>query len=415
MPCDCDDTQAHVINLSKPMDSIRVKRVEWRRALVLLGWALQALLPAHLASAAEALVAGPDGSPLAIQDAVNAARDGDTIELLPGEYAGGVLLDNRRLTLRGVGNTPPVIKGDGKPGAMRGLWIVRGGVITIENLEFRGARANDGGGAGVRQEGGKLSVNLCNFFDNEHGIFAANDDAAELTISSSVFGMAPKVVGGLYHLLNVGRIAKLSITGSRFQQGFEGHLIKTRARESLITYNFIHDGQRGGASYEIEVANGGLATIVGNVIGQGADSQNPVVVAYGTENRAWDKNELILAHNTFVNYGWMPGWFLRVFRKNLPEDTPVYAVNNLLVGPGVLWLGASGRFEGNRQTLLRFLLDADTYAFELPPGSIWRGSGVDPRNIDGHDMSPKAEFKWPVGTEPLAAGRDSWSPGAFQR
>jgi hypothetical protein len=32
--------------------------------------------------------------------------------------------------------------------------------------------------------------------------------------------MAPKVVGGLYHLLNVGRIAKLSITGSRFQQGF---------------------------------------------------------------------------------------------------------------------------------------------------------------------------------------------------
>jgi hypothetical protein len=39
--------------------------------------------------------------------------------------------------------------------------------------------------------------------------------------------MAPKVVGGLYHLLNVGRIAKLSITGSRFQQGFEGHLIKT--------------------------------------------------------------------------------------------------------------------------------------------------------------------------------------------
>ena len=66
MPCDCDDTQPHVINLSKPMDSIRVKRVEWRRALVLLGWALQALLPAHLASAAEALVAGPDGSPLAI-------------------------------------------------------------------------------------------------------------------------------------------------------------------------------------------------------------------------------------------------------------------------------------------------------------------------------------------------------------
>jgi hypothetical protein len=71
-------------------------------------------------------------------------------------------------------------------------------------------------------------------------------------------------------------------------------------------YNFIHDAQRGGASYEIEVANGGMATIVGNVIGQGADSQNPVVVAYGTESRSWDRNALYVAHNTFINYGWLP-------------------------------------------------------------------------------------------------------------
>jgi hypothetical protein len=32
---------------------------------------------------------------------------------------------------------------------------------------------------------------------------------------------------------------------------------------------------------------------------------------------------------------------LRVINKNLPPDTPVQAVNNLLVGPGVFWLGAS--------------------------------------------------------------------------
>jgi hypothetical protein len=381
-------------------------------AVLLVLMACVWLLPAH---AADKHVVGPHGGPTALQEAAARAQDGDTIEILPGEYAGGLVLVNRRLTLRGVGDKPPVIKGDGKAGSQLALWTVRGGVVTIENLEFRGARAQDGGGAGVRQEGGQLTLRLCSFFDNEHGVYAANDEAAELTIESSVLGMAPKVVGGLYHLLNVGRIAKLSITGSRFQQGFEGHLIKTRARVADIRYNFIHDAQRGGASYEIEVANGGMATIVGNVIGQGAESQNPVVVAYGTESRSWDRNALYVAHNTFINYGWLPGWFLRVINKNLPPDTPVQAVNNLLVGPGVFWLGASGHFEGNRQTLRRFLRDADTYGFELAPGSMWRGSGIDPRQVGGQDLSPKAEFKWPVGTEPLPADLDRWSPGAYQR
>ncbi len=385
-----------------------------RRALraLLLGGMLAALMPAL---AGQTLMVGAQGEPMSLADAVARAQDGDTIELLPGEYSGGLVLDNRRLTLRGVGDKPPVVKGRGVPGESRALWLVRGGEVTVENLEFRGARSQEGGGAGIRQEGGRLTLRLCVFFDNEHGVFAANDDKAELSIDSSVFGMAPHVVGGLYHLLNVGRIGKLSIVGSRFQQGFEGHLIKTRARENRITYNFIHDGQRGGASYEIEIANGGLATIVGNVIGQGADSQNPVVVAYGTESQSWDRNALYMAHNTLVHYGWLPGWFLRVMRKNLPEGTEVHAVNNLLVGPGVFWLGATGHFEGNRHATRRMLRDADTYAFELPPGALWRDSGTDPRQVGGQDLSPKAEFKWPVGVEPLPAGREQWVPGAYQR
>jgi hypothetical protein len=387
-----------------------------RRCLGRLAWVwLLAWVVVAPALAAGRFVVGPQGAPMALEDAVRVAQDGDVIELLPGEYAGGLVLEMRKLSFVGVGSKPPVIKGAAQPGKAKGLWVVRGGAVSIENLEFRGARSVDGDGAGVRQEGGKLSLRLCNFFDNEHGLLAANDEAAEVSIDSSVFGAAPKVVGGLYHLLNVGRIARLSISGSRFQQGFEGHMIKTRARVNDITYNFIHDGQRGGASYEIEIANGGLATVLGNVIGQGADSQNPVVVAYGTEDRSWDKNALYLAHNTFVHYGWLPGWFLRVIRKNLPDSTEVFAINNLIVGPGAFWLGASGHFDGNRQATLGMLRDAETYAFELPPGSMWRSSGVDPRQVGGRDLSPKAEFKWPVGTEALTPGREQWAPGAYQR
>lgn len=358
---------------------------------------------------------GPDRANMTLEEALGKAQDGDTVELLPGEYKGTLVLENRRLTLRGAPGKAPVIKGEPKPVAAKALWTVRGGQVLLQNLEFRGARSTDGSGAGVRQEGGELKLDRCIFYDNEHGLMAANDDKAQLFIEASVFGLAPRVVGGLHHLLNVGRIAKLSVSGSRFQQGFEGHMIKTRARENLITYNFIHDGRRGGASYEIDIASGGLATVLGNVIGQGGDSQNPVMVAYGTEEKVWDQNRLVVAHNTFINYGWLPAWTLRVLRDHLPPDTRVTAINNLVVGGGLLGWGARGEFAGNRHATLGMLRDADTYGFELSPGSLWRDSGVDPRNVDGQDLSPKAEFEWPVGTKALSAGRTSWAPGAYQR
>lgn len=382
----------------------------WAQAVVA---AQRPASPGAIPAAADRLIVGADGGSL--PDALARARDGDTIELLPGDYTGAPLvLEGRRLTLRGVG-TRPVFKHAGRlPNGAKALLTVRGGEVTLENLRFTGARTNDGEAAGLRMEGGSLTVRECSFYDNEYGLHALNDEAARLRIENSEFGQAPKVVGGLHHLLNVGRIGRLEVRGTRFQQGFEGHLIKVRARETLLTYNFIHDGLRGGASYEVDLAGGGVATLIGNVIGQGSDTQNPVVVAYGAEGGHWERNELRLAHNTLVNYGWTPAWFLRVFEDRLTSPR-VVAVNNLIVGIGVFSLGAPGRFEGNRTVSRRQLRDVDTYAFELPPDSMWRHSGIDPRNIDGQDLSPRGEFDWPAKVVPLEGDRTSWTPGAYQR
>ncbi len=378
--------------------------------LVLGGW-LIATGPA----VAEVLLAGPKGAGASLEAVLQQAKDGDTIELLPGSYTGQYLmLDQRRLTIKSAGGKV-VFDGQGKVTAADALWTVSGGDVVVENIEFRGARARRADGAGIRLNSGRLTVRDCTFFDNEHGIVTGNDEAAELVIESTQFGLAPKVEGGLYHLINVGRIGRFSVSGSRFQQGFEGHLIRSRARESLIAYNFVHDGLRGGASYEIDLAVGGLATVIGNVIAQGADSQNRVVLAYGGEGRAWERNQLRVAHNTFINYKWSPAWFLRVFRDRLPEDTTVVAVNNLLVGPGIFSFGASGYFEGNYPATLAMLVDPETYAFELPADSLWRGRAVDARSIGGNDLTPKAEFQQPRGVRMLPAGLRSWTPGAFQK
>jgi hypothetical protein len=319
----------------------------------------------------------------------------------------------KKLTLRGVGKRP-VFSADGKVAEGKGIWVVRGGEVTIENVEFRGARSTDADGAGVRQEGGRLKIVDCAFFDNEHGILTSNEPEAELALVNSVFAQAPKVVGGLAHLVYVGRIARFSVIGSRFHEGFEGHMIKSRARENRITYNLIHDGASGESSYEIDLPNGGLAWIVGNVIGQSARSQNPVLVAYGAEGRAWERSALYLAHNTLINERWLPAWFLRVFRDRLPAGVPVHAVNNLVVGLGFFAWGASGDFQGNASALTGTLADVQTMSFELSPSSWLHDRGVDPRRVGGQDLSPKAEFTLPVGTRPLAP-RERWTPGAFQK
>jgi hypothetical protein len=364
---------------------------------------------------AESIVVGPDGVPSTLRDAARLAKDGDTIEVLPGDYRGQVaVLQQKKLTIRGLGKRP-VFHADGKTAESKAILVVREGEVLIENIEFRGARANDANGAGVRFEKGRLTVKDCSFVDNENGILTGNEAGAELVIQNSVFSDAPRVVGGLAHLLYVGRIASLSVSGSRFHRGFEGHLLKSRARENRITANFIVDGDTGGASYEIDLPNGGRAWIVGNVIAQSPRSQNRVLVAYGAEGRPWPDNALYMAHNTLINGGWRPAWFLRVFRDRLPDATEVHAINNLTVGAGVFDWGAPGHFAGNQHVLGNGALsDPEMLGFEPTAASGLRGSGVDPRNVAGQNLAPKLEFSLPIGTRPAPA-LPGWTPGAFQR
>lgn len=364
---------------------------------------------------AETLTVGPAGQPAAFAEALARARDGDVIELLPGEYRGVVgVITQRKLTIRGVGERPVLIA-DGKAAEGKAIFVVRDGDITIENLEFRGARVADQNGAGIRFEKGRLLVERCVFLDNEMGLLTANFGDARLEIRDSEFGRAPHIEGSLPHLLYVGRIAKVTIVGSRFHRGFEGHLIKSRARENVITYNMIRDTGEGSASYEIDLPNGGVATLIGNIIGKSPRRQNPVLINYGGEGAVWPLNELVLAHNTLISEGWEPGWFVRVFRDRIPMAEEPLFVNNLIVGNGIFWLGVSGHFEGNWPATLGMLRDVYTGAFELPPDSWLRGRGVDPRDIRGRDLAPRAEFEWPIGTRALSPGRERWSPGAYQR
>lgn len=364
-------------------------------------------------AAGAVLTVGKDGTIATIAEAAKRARDGDIVEIMSGEYRGDVAVwTQARLTIRGVGEAP-VLRADNRSAEGKAIWVFRNGEFLVENIAFEGARVAARNGAGIRFERGKLTVRRCRFTDNEMGLLAANSVDNELTIENSRFSRAPQDRGPLKHLLYVGRIGRLTVTGSRFHQGFEGHLLKSRARENHIAYNLIYDGPQGKAAYELEFPDGGLAFVIGNVIGQNATTTNSAVISYGAEGSVWERNGLYVVNNTLISDRPSGAWFLRIASERVPGDTEVVAVNNLTVGLGIFTLGARGRFNGNFPVLATALGDPATLDFRLGAASMLRGAGVEPPVVDGRPLAPIAEFQLPIGTAALAP-RESWTPGAFQ-
>ena len=278
-----------------------------------------------------------------IADALRQAGDGDTVEISPGTYPGDVaVIPQRRLHIVGLGDGP-VVRADGRHVEGKAIWVVHDGDILIENIAFTGCRVPDGNGAGIRFQRGRLRLLRCRFSDNQMGVLTGNDASSELHLSDCDFSDAPLYPAPLPHLLYVGRIGRFSLQGSRLRRGHAGHLLKCRARESLVSDNLFDDGLLGQASYEIDLPNGGIARVEHNTLVQSPRTQNPVMLAYGAEGQAWDQNRLTLQGNTFINHLPSGGWFVRVWTDRLPADSPVRSSLNRFLGPGRLLLGPQGQ------------------------------------------------------------------------
>ncbi len=295
----------------------------------------------------------PDQS---LQAALDQAQDGDEIHLMAGVHRGQVaVLRQRRLRLKGVGGRP-VLLADGRHAQGKGILVVVDGDIEIDNIEFRGARVPDRNGAGIRFERGRLQVRDCLFVDNQTGILAGNHGQAELRVLNSVFRDAPAVEGSLPHLLYAGRIASLYVQDSRFEGGRRGHLLKSRARLNHIIDSHLVDGPGGTASYELEFPEGGTAVVVGNTLGQNADTGNPSIVDFGAEVRPGRDDgrdhRLVMVRNTLVNQRPGDGWFVRVRQERLLQPAALSFVANTYLGTGRGPAGFDAPALSNRRSAL---------------------------------------------------------------
>ncbi len=354
---------------------------------------------------------GKNGAIQTIAEAARLARDGDIVEIEAGEYHGDVALwHQKKLTIRGVGGSARLFA-DGTSSEGKAIWVIRNGDFTIENIDFIGARVPDRNGAGIRFENGALKIRNCLFWNNQNGILTTGSDAqrdARLEIEGSEFGYNG-AGDGLSHNLYVGKIALLRVTGSYFHHANVGHLLKSRAARNEILYNRLTDENGGRSSYELDLPNGGFATIMGNIIQQSHETENSTMISYGREGYAWPKNSLDLANNTIVNDQPNGGAFLRT-----GEGTAtVTSMNNLLVGRGKYHVQTDLVSANDIETDWEIFRQASRYDYRLAEKGLqlnYKSSGQNTN--DNGKLMPDKQYWHP--RQVLTLNNNPNHPGALQ-
>ena len=352
------------------------------------------------------LQVGPGHAIRTVAGAAAVARDGDTIEIDPGDYPSDVAVwTQNNLVIRGMGPRVRLLA-NGASAERKATWIMRGGRITIEGIDFIGARAPDGNGAGIRFERGHLVLRRCLFYDNQNGLLASPNPDSVLEIEASEF--AYNGAGdGLTHHLYVNRVRQLTVTGSYFHHGNVGHLIKSRAANNLIAYNRLSDEIGGRASYELEFAEGGVARVLGNLVQQGSMTSNSVMVSYGTEGLHWPINRLQMAFNTLVNDHPHGGTFVRA----APGGELVLLLDNVMLGRGGLDLPADAVRQGNHDLEWLDFAQAARVDWRLTAAARARLTPLPVAEIDAA-LLPRQEYRHPAGLQPVDG--PTRLPGALQ-
>ena len=257
--------------------------------------------------------------------AVGAAQANDDIRIAAGTYLNDFATVVIPLTIEGVGG--PVVLQDtilipnGK--AILVIWAD----VTVRNITFSGAHVFDGNGAGIRAETGNLIVDGGTFLNNQDGILSAGDPTANITVLNSTF-IGNGAGDGFTHAIYAGAIDTQTVANSTFAGTLVGHDIKSRAHVTVITNNVLDDGVSGTPSYAIDIPNGGVATITGNTITQGVNTNNPAMIAYGAEGDIYAVSSLFIANNTFVNT--LPHGSVGIF--NHTADVLAVLQNNTFIG-----------------------------------------------------------------------------------
>ena len=268
------------------------------------------------------------GKPFAsLAPALANARSGDVVHIGSGTFYDCASVAGDHVTIEGEG--PQTILSDKTCGG-KALLIIDGNDITVRKMTLQRARVPDGNGAGIRAEGGNLTIENVRFINDQDGILTADNPQATLRIVGSDFEQDGVCLssGGCAHAVYTGRLALLHVEGSHFSDTRDGHDIKSRALRTEVVNNTIEDGPDGTSSYLVDVPNGGALVLTGNTMEKGPNCTNhSAAVSIGEEGVDRPTDEIVVRHNVFHDDMGRPTTFVR----NVTA-TPVQLTGNTLVG-----------------------------------------------------------------------------------
>ena len=248
------------------------------RLMLALGLAAAAAAAPLLAqSSAPFTVAETGESFESLGEAVSAIGDGTgTIRIAPGRYEDCAVQEAGRVAF--VAEQPGRAVFDGGICEDKATLVLRGRSARVEGLVFTHAEVDDGNGAGIRLEQGDLSVSRTLFVDAQSGILSASDPGSSIAIDHSTFsGLGRHPDGDGAHSLYIGDYGALRVTNSRFERGTGGHYLKSRAPRIEVLNSSFDDSQGRTTNYLIDLPDGAVGRIAGNVFVNGLGKEN-----YGT-------------------------------------------------------------------------------------------------------------------------------------
>lgn len=260
------------------------------RIAAMIGLALAGPAPLQARRPAPFLVAETGEAFGSLQQAVAAIGAGrGTVRVAPGRYRDCAVQEAGRIAFVAEERGTAVFDGGACEG--KATLVLRGRSASVDGLVFVNVRVADGNGAGIRLEQGDLAVAYTRFADGQCGILGNNDPAGSIRIDHSTFsGLGKDPDGDGAHSLYIGDYGSLRVTSSRFERGTGGHYLKSRSPRIEVLDSSFDDSRGSRTNYLIDLSNGAVGRIAGNVFVSGTGKANHTtmitVAPEGAKNRS---------------------------------------------------------------------------------------------------------------------------------
>ena len=171
--------------------------------------------------------------------------------------------------------------------------ITQGASVTFDGIGFYDTRGNystyeSSNEAGIRHEGGDLTIINCRFAENHNAILGTpvDDRGGHLIVQNSIFRQNGDTGGGGQEHQIYFQGLSATIEDSDFLESGYGHTIKTVVKRfTELTNNTIDDGNSP-ANHAVNLEGGGALIATGNTIFKGASAgDNPYVFYIETIRR----------------------------------------------------------------------------------------------------------------------------------